>query len=119
MKGSLQNKILIPFIILVVLTGLIVSLINYFISFQNTTEELSKNVENQMVGLNDTFNLFFATTSSTLERLSLNDLVRNDPVEHEEEVNTYFAETVDTSSSMAAVYTGTADGVNGHIGRER
>src|SRR5690606_34730914 len=76
----------------------------------NTTEQLSRNVESQMVQLNDTFNMFFDHTANMLERFSINEMVTNDPVDHENDVFTLFEETVDTASSIGAVYTGTADG---------
>src|SRR5699024_28535 len=69
-KNSLQNKILIPFIILIILTGGIISYVSYTFSVQNTTEELSKNAESQMVSMNDSFELFFSNISIILDSFS-------------------------------------------------
>lgn len=109
-KESLQHKILFPFLILIVLTSVSVSSLSYYLNIHNTTEQLSRNVESQMVQLNDTFNMFFDHTANMLERFSINEMVTNDPVDHENDVFTLFEETVDTASSIGAVYTGTADG---------
>ena len=66
---SIQNQILIPFLILIILTGGVVAFVSYNSSVKNTTDELTKNVESQMVSLNDTFEMFFSNINNTLERL--------------------------------------------------
>src|SRR5699024_4765690 len=76
-KNSLQNKILIHFIILIILTGGIIFYVSYTFSVQNTTEELSKNAESQMVSMNDSLELFFSNISNILDRFASNDLLVN------------------------------------------
>ena len=74
-KNSLRNQILIPFIILILFTGGVISFVSFNFSVKNTTEELSENVEGQMVNLNDTFEIFFSNISNTLERYTSNELL--------------------------------------------
>ena len=40
-------------------------------------DELTKNVESQMVSLNDTFEMFFSNINNTLERFISNELLAN------------------------------------------
>lgn len=109
-KDSLQSKILIPFLILIILTGGIISFVSFKFSVNNTTEELTKNVESQMVSLNDTFEIFFNDMSSILERFSDNDLLINYEADDKDELLQAFKETQETTPSAALIYTGTIDG---------
>src|SRR5699024_407309 len=109
-KNSLQNKILIPFIILIILTGGIISYVSYTFSVENTTKELSKNAESQMVSMNDSFELFFSNISNILDRFASNDLLVNYKSKDKEELLQIFKETQETTPSAALIYTGTADG---------
>src|SRR5699024_6463501 len=109
-KRSLQNKILIPFIILIILTGGVVAYVSYSFSVKNTTEELTVNVEGQMVSMNDTFEMFFANIESILERFSTNNLVANYKPKNEGDLIHTFKETEETTSSISNLYIGTEAG---------
>jgi len=109
-KSSLQNKILIPFIILIILTGGVVAYVSYNFSVKNTTEELTANVEGQMVSMNDTFEMFFANIESILDRFSTNSLVKNYKPKNKEELIQTFKETAETTSSISNLYIGTETG---------
>src|SRR5699024_8023003 len=71
----------------------------------NTTDELTKNVESQMVGMNDTFELFFSNISNTLDRFISNELVSNYQPENRQDLLQYFGETKETNPSIANLYT--------------
>lgn len=102
---SIQNQILIPFLILIILTGGVVAFVSYNSSVKNTTDELSKNVESQMVSLNDTFQMFFTNINNTLERFISNELLMNYQPERSGELLQYFGETIETTPSIANIYT--------------
>ena len=74
---SIQNQILIPFLILITFASGAIALVSSNFSIKNTTNELTKNVENQMVTMNDTFEMFFGNTEGILERFTSNDLLMN------------------------------------------
>lgn len=109
-KNSLQNKILIPFLILIILTGGIISVVSFKFSVSNTTEELTKNVESQMISMNDTFEMFFSNISGVLERFSNNDLLINYEADDKDELLQAFKETQETTPSAISLYIGTVDG---------
>ena len=105
MTKSIQNQILIPFLILIILTGGVVAAVSYNFSIRNTTQELTKNVESQMVSLNDTFEMFFLNINNTLDRFISNDLVANYQPETRQDLLGYFGETKETNPSIANIYT--------------
>ena len=109
-KDSLQNKILVPFLTLIILTAIVISAVSYVSSVNSTTGELSKNVESQMIGMNDTFEMFFQNTTDNLERFSINSTVTDYQAEDEEELLTLLEETQETSSTIVSIYTGTEEG---------
>ncbi len=77
MTKSIQNQILIPFLTLIILIGGVVAAVSYNFSVRKTTQELTKNLESQMVSLNDTFEMFYLNINHTLDRFISNDLVAN------------------------------------------
>ena len=105
MTKSIQNQILIPFLILIILTGGVVAAVSYNFSIRNTTQELTKNVESQMVSLNDTFEMFFLNINHTLDRFISNELVANHQPETRQDLLGYFGETKETNPSIANIYT--------------
>src|SRR5690625_4723459 len=74
-RNSLQFKILIPFVILIVLTGGVISFVSYQSSVSMSTDELSQSVENQMIGMNETFEIYFDNMESVLNRFADNELL--------------------------------------------
>lgn len=102
---SIQSQILIPFLILIILAGGVVAFVSYNSSVRNTTDELAKNVESQMVSLNDTFEMFFSNIGNTLDRFISNDLLTNYQPDNRQDVLNYFGETQETNPSILNVYT--------------
>ena len=102
---SIQNQILIPFLILIILTGGVVAFVSYNSSVKNTTDELTKNVESQMVSLNDTFEMFFSNINNTLERFISNELLANYQPESRQDLLDYLGETKETNPSIVNIYT--------------
>lgn len=105
-KNSLRNQILIPFIILILFTGGVISFVSFNFSVKNTTEELSENVEGQMVNLNDTFEIFFSNISNTLERYTSNELLIHYKTKNKAKVMKYLQETQETNGAITLLYTG-------------
>jgi methyl-accepting chemotaxis protein len=104
--NSVQRQIMIPFLLLILLTGGIVAFVSYQSSVSITTDELASNVENQMSGMNDTFNMFFGQIDNTLSRLSSNELLYNYNDAEEDALFQYLAESGDANESILNVYTG-------------
>lgn len=108
-KNSLLMQIIVPFIILIVLVGGIISFVSYQSSVNLTTDELTNNVEGQMVNMSDTFDIYFSNIASVLNRFADNELLK-EPLNHEEEVLKAFGETVDQTPAITNLYTGLASG---------
>lgn len=106
LSNSLQRKILAPFLILILLTGGVIAFISYTFSVGNTTEELAKGVESQMVTMNDTFDLFFSNMESELNRFASKDLLLENDPENVKEISTLFQETYDTTSLIVTILSG-------------
>src|SRR5699024_1903334 len=104
-RKSLFRQLLIPFIILLVFVGGIISFVSYKSSATLTTEELSSNVESQMETLSDTFDIYFSNIESILERFAVHELLL-DPLHNEEELLGAFQETVDVTPAITNLYTG-------------
>ncbi|SFB39889.1 HAMP domain-containing protein, partial [Lentibacillus halodurans] len=102
----LQRKILIPFLILIVFTGSVIGFVSYEYSVNTTTEELTNNVESQMAGMNDSFELFFNHTDSTLNRLTSNELLLHYSPDERDALFQSFKETGDANEAILNIYTG-------------
>ena len=109
LSRSIQTKILIPFLTLLILAVGAVAVVSYQSSADNTTDELTKNVESQMVGMNDTFEMFFSNISNTLDRFIANELIHEYQPETRQDLLQYFSETQSTDSSIANLYTAIAE----------
>lgn len=109
-KKSLQNQIIIPFILSILFTGSAITLVSYYFSVDNTTEELSKNVEVQMKSLNDTFELFLTNVENILNRFSEHNLLIEYKADAKEDIINYFLETEESHDEIGALYTGTETG---------
>ncbi|TMN21391.1 HAMP domain-containing protein [Lentibacillus cibarius] len=103
---SIQLRILVPFLILILITGGVVGLISYNSSVNLTTEELSGNVESQMTGMNDTFELFFSNIDNTLSRLTSKEILTDYQSEERQVLFDYFKDTGDANESIKNVLTG-------------
>src|SRR5690625_4586639 len=108
-RNSLQLKILIPFVILIVLTGGVISAVSYQSSVTMTTDELSQSVESQMLGINETFEIYFDNMESVLNRFADHELLE-ESLQNEKDVLQTFKETQETTPAIAYLYTGLGTG---------
>lgn len=106
---TLRRQILIPFIALIVLTGAVSAYVGYKNSVDMTTEELTKTVQGQMTGLNDSFDIFFDGTEVTLTRLAskkeLGNVIGEEPFIFQQ-----FQEMVDANPAITNIYFSTNSG---------
>lgn len=107
---SIQRKLLIPFIVLIILSGTVISLVSYTFSANHTIDELANNVEGQMISMNDTFEMFFSNVEHTLNRFSANELVTDYEPDKKDELLQYLQETHSTTPAIALIYTGIETG---------
>lgn len=109
MKKSLLRQLVLPFILLLVFVGVIISSVSYKSSSNLTTEELSNNVESQMITLSDSFDIYFSNIESILERFATQELMLN-PLKNEKELLKAFKETTDVTPAITNLYTGLTTG---------
>jgi methyl-accepting chemotaxis protein len=57
-KKSLQRQILVPFLLLIIMTGLVVSGVSYFFSMKSTVDNSSEDTSARMHDLNESLNRF-------------------------------------------------------------
>ncbi|HLR67827.1 MAG TPA: methyl-accepting chemotaxis protein [Virgibacillus sp.] len=103
-SGNLQSKLLIPFLVLIILTGGVIAAVSYNFSSKTTEKQLTNNMEQQMVQLNGTFELFFDNMSSTLNRISSNTLVTDHKEDDSTDLFQYLSESVETNDMVANMY---------------
>jgi len=106
---SLRNQILIPFLILIVLTGVIVAVVSFQYSVKNTTETLTENTAVQMENLDDTFDMFFSNIDQTLNRLASNSLILTYEEDDRLDVLAYLVETQENESAITNIYHSVAE----------
>ncbi|MHA6253294.1 methyl-accepting chemotaxis protein [Oceanobacillus sp. CAU 1775] len=103
-RKSIRNEILIPFLLLLVISIGAVAFVSYQSSVNNTVDELSLNVESQMDGMNDTFDMFFENISSHLERFLTSDIVLDYEPETRDDLLDYYQETQETNDMITSIY---------------
>lgn len=103
-QSSLHKQITIPFMILIVLAVGIVALVSYNFSVRTTTEELSKNVENQMLAVNETFNMYFKNMENHLTRMANHSTLRHYSGDDFSTLYAYLQEIGDTDEYVKGVY---------------
>ena len=109
-KKSLQNKILFPFLILIIFATGIISYVSYNFNVINTTKELSKNMETEMSTVNQSFEIFFFNIDNILQRLSNVEFILNPVSENKAKISQIFQETHDYTPTLAYLYMGTEKG---------
>lgn len=102
---SIQTQILLPFLVLIIITGVVISVVSYSSSVKMTTNELVKSVTGQMDGMNDTFTLFFTNIENTVERFSNKDLLIHYQSKNEKILETSFNEMI-TADGLLDIYAG-------------
>lgn len=68
--NSLKKQILIPFLALIMISGLAISYMSYKNSIELTTDELTGTTEEQVKSMNESFEIFFKKTEDQLDRIS-------------------------------------------------
>ncbi|MFD2044949.1 methyl-accepting chemotaxis protein [Ornithinibacillus salinisoli] len=103
---SIRNQILFPFILLIIIAGVVVSGVSYNYSVKTTTEELTTSVEGQMVTMDDTFELFFQNIDNTLDLFIRKDLLSQYDPDNREEIIQNLGEAGESNKSILNIYTG-------------
>ncbi|MGE6377663.1 methyl-accepting chemotaxis protein [Peribacillus muralis] len=104
--NSLKKQILIPFLALIMISGLAISYMSYKNSIELTTDELTGTTEEQVRSMNASFEIFFKKTEDQLDRIS------NYPsmVTYEkkpESIIDEFSHTQSSNSEINGLYLGT------------
>ncbi|MCT4475682.1 hypothetical protein N0U24_00725 [Peribacillus frigoritolerans] len=73
--NSLKKQILIPFLALIMISGMAISYMSYKNSIELTTQELTGTTEEQVKSMNDSFETFFQKTENQLDRISNHDFL--------------------------------------------
>ncbi|PKR78441.1 hypothetical protein CEY16_01400 [Halalkalibacillus sediminis] len=76
-KGSLQRQILIPFILLILLTGAAIAGTSYYISMENSIDNSEENVSSQVTALEGSFQSLFNNVEHNVERFSQDNILRS------------------------------------------
>ncbi|MBY6037263.1 methyl-accepting chemotaxis protein [Fictibacillus nanhaiensis] len=66
-KKSLQRQILVPFLLLIIMTGLVVSGVSYFFSVKTTVDNSSSDTSARMNDLNESLNRFLEDNAEYVE----------------------------------------------------
>ncbi|RFU62681.1 methyl-accepting chemotaxis protein [Bacillus sp. V59.32b] len=103
---SIQRQILIPFLSIIVLGGMIVAVVSYQYSVKLTTDELSKTITQQVKGMNESFELFFRNTESTINRFADKQELINYKTD-KEYIFKEFEDTVKSNPAIMNIYIGT------------
>jgi methyl-accepting chemotaxis protein len=106
---TLQRQILIPFLSLIIVSVLALSIISYNQSVRVVTKGLETEMQERMVGLNSTFELFFQNNEKIVERFTASNEISNYKTETDELLSS-FSETAKVEESITSIYFGSAEG---------
>lgn len=95
-----------PFVVLILLSVGIVAFLSYNFSVKTTTDELSKSVEQQMFGLNHTFDMYFEFMENMLSWMTEHTSVIEYSDDDYVDLYNYLEETQNLNSDIRAVYAG-------------
>ncbi|MFD9627588.1 methyl-accepting chemotaxis protein [Peribacillus muralis] len=104
--NSLKKQILIPFLALIMISGLAIAYMSYKNSIELTTHELTDTTKEQVKSLNESFELFFKKTEDQLDRISKYPSMstyEKDP----ESIFDEFSHTQSSNSEINGLYLGT------------
>lgn len=104
LNRTLQRQILIPFLILITISVIIISITSYTISKDSLISEKVEAIEVQMEGLNNVFDTFFINKENILHRLSENDLIVNYEEDDYDELVNYLGATVNNDDEIINLY---------------
>ncbi|MBU5467829.1 methyl-accepting chemotaxis protein [Virgibacillus sp. MSJ-26] len=105
-RKSMQHQILLPFLILIILTGSIIAFMNYRLSTNAMVDQLADNVVNEVGNLNDTFDLFLINTEDVLDRFSESEVFTSFTLKKQEETLAYLEESISSHYQIENAYVG-------------
>ncbi|MFJ7746470.1 methyl-accepting chemotaxis protein [Peribacillus sp. NPDC097295] len=104
--NSLKKQILIPFLTLIMISGMTISYFAYNQTIKLTTNELKNTTEGQVKSINDSFESFFQNTEDHLNRMSKYGTMAA-PNKDINTIMTEFANTQSTNEEINGLYMGT------------
>lgn len=104
--NSLKKQILIPFLALIMISGLIISYLSYQKSIELTTVELTNTTKEQVKSINDSFEIFFQKTEDHLNRMSQYENMTTYNRDSDS-IMTEFSNTQTTNEEINGLYIGT------------
>ncbi|MGE7685225.1 cache domain-containing protein [Peribacillus simplex] len=104
--NSLKKQILIPFLALIMISGMAISYMSYKNSIELTTQELTGTTEEQVKSMNDSFEIFFQKTENQLDRIGKYPIMSTYG-KNPESIIDEFSHTQSSSSEINGLYLGT------------
>lgn len=102
---SIKSQIMFMCLLLIIVTGGVIAFVSFSASVDNTTRELSRNVEKQMESFNETFEMFFENIGYTLDRFSSNDIFTDYKSKDRTSLENYLGETQRANDALLNIYT--------------
>ncbi|MDP9743080.1 UNVERIFIED_ORG: hypothetical protein QFZ59_004910 [Bacillus sp. B2I3] len=104
--NSLKKQILIPFLALIMISGMAISYMSYKNSIELTTQEITGSTEEQVKSMNDSFETFFQKTENQLDRISKYPIMVSYD-KNLESIMDEFSYTQTSNSEINGIYLGT------------
>ncbi|MDW7613972.1 methyl-accepting chemotaxis protein [Peribacillus simplex] len=104
--NSLKKQILIPFLALIMISGMAISYMSYKNSIDMTTQVLTGTTEEQVKSMNDSFEIFFQKTENQLDRIGKYPIMSNFD-KYPESIMDEFYHTQSSNSEINSLYIGT------------
>ncbi|MFG6149135.1 methyl-accepting chemotaxis protein [Halobacillus sp. B23F22_1] len=101
----IQRQFLYPFLLLILLTGVVVAGTSYWFSLNNTTSAMTDNVEQQMESMSDSFDTLFDSISHNANRYAEDETLQS-PNENSEDILNRFGETQAANPYILNIYMG-------------
>lgn len=105
LNRTLQRQIVLPFLTVMIVAGLVISAVSYQFSVSITTKELVKSTESQVVGLNDSFEIFFTNIESIVKSYANRSDLKASEIS-KENILDGFSEIVQLSDTIVNFYMG-------------
>ncbi|AIF45495.1 methyl-accepting chemotaxis protein [Virgibacillus sp. SK37] len=106
LKRTIQTQILLPFLGLILIAGLVVAGVSYFFSVNLTTKELTKNMQSQILVINDSFDMFFDNLERGIRRVTSSEVVLEGEREDTQELKQFLKRNGDANNSILNTYIG-------------
>ncbi|MGE7762833.1 methyl-accepting chemotaxis protein [Peribacillus sp. NPDC097895] len=104
--NSLKKQILIPFLAMIMISGLAISYMSYKNSIDLTTEELTGTTKEQVKSMDDSFEIFFQKTEDQLDRMSKYPIM-GAYAKNPDSIISEFSNTQSSNSEINGLYLGT------------